>query len=171
MEIDGRLAKGWVWLSPFKNGDEVDVIGTQRDDYFEIVAIARPIDRIIALYPHCSRGKIAHIKKILRWWLGSTIIYMGLILPAILAIFDAISGSKDEPLFLAPMYAYVCLTMLFLSGLFSYVNGKKFMIFVRAATKVFNILEFENTDELDLSRKTKRKKGDPGALGVMYFHY
>ena len=33
MEINGQLAKGWVWFSPFENGDEVEVVGTQHADF------------------------------------------------------------------------------------------------------------------------------------------
>jgi len=72
-EMDGEAMKGWVWRSPFANNDIVDVVGEWRDDYFELVAIARPADRTIALYPHCSRGKHAHIKNAIKWWfLGVT---------------------------------------------------------------------------------------------------
>jgi hypothetical protein len=72
-EMDGKAMKGWVWRSPFANNDIVDVVGEWRDDYFELVAIARPADRTIALYPHCSRGKVAHIKNAIKWWfLGVT---------------------------------------------------------------------------------------------------
>ncbi|MDW5419222.1 putative type VI secretion system effector [Iodobacter sp. CM08] len=72
-EMDGKAIKGWVWRSPFANNDIVDVVGEWRDNYFELVAIARPADRTIALYPHCSRGKRAHIKNAIKWWfLGVT---------------------------------------------------------------------------------------------------
>ncbi|MFC7421595.1 putative type VI secretion system effector [Iodobacter arcticus] len=78
-EMDGKAIKGWVWRSPFANNDIVDVVGEWRDDYFELVAIARPADRTIALYPHCSRGKRAHIKNAIKWWfLGVTGIFFWL---------------------------------------------------------------------------------------------
>ncbi|OQS28607.1 hypothetical protein B0T40_24800 [Chromobacterium haemolyticum] len=32
MKINGQPAKGWVWFSPFKNGDEVELIGTFQGD-------------------------------------------------------------------------------------------------------------------------------------------
>src|SRR5580765_3716079 len=48
--------KGWLWRSPFKDGDEVEVVGEWRDDHFEVVAVARTKDRTVALYPHCTRG-------------------------------------------------------------------------------------------------------------------
>ncbi|AMC34359.1 putative type VI secretion system effector [Janthinobacterium sp. B9-8] len=78
-EMDGKAIKGWVWCSPFANKDMVDVVGEWREDYFELVAIARPADRTIALYPHCSRGKRAHIKNAIKWWfLGVTGFMVGI---------------------------------------------------------------------------------------------
>ena len=80
-EMDGKAMKGWVWRSPFANNDIVDVVGEWRDDYFELVAIARPADRTIALYPHCSRGKRAHIKNAIKWWFLGVTGFMGGIYP------------------------------------------------------------------------------------------
>ena len=62
-DLDGKPVKGWVWRSPFKEGDAVEVAAEWRDDHYETAGIARPADRIIALYPHCSRGKAKHIKN------------------------------------------------------------------------------------------------------------
>ncbi|KMN32163.1 hypothetical protein VI26_17160 [Chromobacterium sp. LK1] len=171
MMINGQPAKGWVWFSPFQDGDEVELIGTQQDGYFEIIAIARPKDRVVALYPHCSRGKKAHIKNIIKWWLGSMTIYMFLIFPLLIMLFYLISGEKDSYFFLDINYLYICAGMYILSGAFSFINGKKFMMFVHAATQVFITLDLQNPDEVNLPKLTKRKPGDPGVFGVMYFNY
>ena len=56
-DLDGKPVKGWVWRSPFREGDAVEVAAEWRDDHYETAGIARPMDRVIALYPHCSRGK------------------------------------------------------------------------------------------------------------------
>jgi len=71
-DLDGKPIKGWVWRSPFKKGDAVEVAAEWRDDHYETAGIARPADRIIALYPHCSQGKIRHIKNAARAWLLGT---------------------------------------------------------------------------------------------------
>ncbi|UJB30819.1 putative type VI secretion system effector [Chromobacterium sp. Beijing] len=171
MEINGLPAKGWVWYSPFQDGDIIDVIGTPRENHFEIVAIARPKDRIIALYPHCSRGKIPHIKTVVKWWFLSTT-FLATIFASLLAIlFDFISDNDAPYFFWNIGYIYASLAMYLLLGAYSFVTGKRFMMFVNAATQVFKTMGLPDPDNIDLPKKTKRKPGDPGAFGVMYFNY
>lgn len=45
------------------------------------------------------------------------------------------------------------------------------MMYVHAATHVFKTMGLSDPDNIDLPKKTKRKPGDPGAFGVMYFNY
>lgn len=45
------------------------------------------------------------------------------------------------------------------------------MMYVHAATQVFKALGLPDPDNIDLPKRTKRKPGDPGAFGVMYFNY
>ncbi|HSC80424.1 MAG TPA: putative type VI secretion system effector [Chitinolyticbacter sp.] len=67
-ELDGDEVSGWVWRSPFSEGDEVEAVVERERGQNVAYAIARPSDRTIALYPHCSRGKSAHIKNAVKWW-------------------------------------------------------------------------------------------------------
>ena len=78
---------------------------------------------------------------------------------------------KGFVFFLDINYLYICAGMYILSGAFSFINGKKFMMFVHAATQVFITLDLQNPDEVNLPKLTKRKPGDPGVFGVMYFNY
>ena len=61
--MGGQQIKGWVWRSPFKEGDDVSVAAELRGDRFEAFGIARPKDKIVALYPHCSRGRRRHVSN------------------------------------------------------------------------------------------------------------
>jgi hypothetical protein len=67
--IDGTPVKGWLWCSPFAEGDEVAVVGEWKNEFLQVAAVARPIDRVVALFPHCSRGRRRHIKNAIKWWL------------------------------------------------------------------------------------------------------
>ncbi|WP_227108278.1 putative type VI secretion system effector [Chromobacterium rhizoryzae] len=171
MKVDGKSAKGWVWFSPFQAGDEVEVIGTQQEGYFEIVAILRPTDRMIALYPHCSRGKKAHIKNIIKWWALSVSFMLLLLFPAFIFIVNIFTNYDLIKLFFGLDYIYTCIFFYTLFGLYFFVTGKRFMMFVNAATQVFKTMGLPDPDNIDLPKKTKRKPGDPGAFGVMYFNY
>lgn len=171
MKINGQTAKGWVWFSPFKDGDIVDVIGTQHHDHFEIIAIARPKDRVISLYPHCTRGKHAHIKNIIKWWLYSVTFLLTILIPATFILFELISPSQEKYIFLEAGYLYISIGFYIFFGIFTYIYGKKFLIFTQASKKIFKTLGLNNPENIDLPKLTKRKPGDPGAFGVMYFNY
>ncbi|WP_277424923.1 putative type VI secretion system effector [Burkholderia oklahomensis] len=63
-DIDGKKMAGWLMWSPFKDGDEVEVVAEPlRDGTYQAFAVLKPDDKTIALYPHCSRGRIAHYKN------------------------------------------------------------------------------------------------------------
>lgn len=171
MEINGLPAKGWVWYSPFQDGDIVDVIGTPRKNHFEIVAIARPKDRIIALYPHCSRGKKAHVNAVVKWSLISISFLVGILVPFVFAVVDLINGKHVFSTLADSSYLYVALTMYILLGAYAFIYGRKFMMYAHAATQIFTALNLSEPDKIDLPKQTKRKPGDPGAFGVMYFNY
>lgn len=64
--LNEKLVKGWLWRSPFKEGDVVDVAAEWHDDHYEAFGIARPADKMIALYPHCSRSKTRHVKNAIK---------------------------------------------------------------------------------------------------------
>ena len=72
-EINGEPVQAFLWLSPFKEGDEVEVVSERIDGTWKAFAVVRPLDRIIALYPHCSRGRKAHWRHVWKWWLISGI--------------------------------------------------------------------------------------------------
>ncbi|WP_244940145.1 putative type VI secretion system effector [Herbaspirillum seropedicae] len=78
-DLDGNEVKGWLWRSPFKEGDIVDAAVVWQGEYFELVALAKPADRIIALYPHCVRGRRAFYMLVSRWWF----IFAGIFPPAV----------------------------------------------------------------------------------------
>ena len=66
--IDDRMVKGWLWRNPFSEGDMVNVAAEWQGDHYELFAVSRPSDKMIALYPHCSRSKSQHVKNAVIWW-------------------------------------------------------------------------------------------------------
>ena len=79
-ELDGKSVKGWVWCSPFQEGEAVEVVGEWKVGHFEAYAVARPEDRIVALYPHCSRGAKRHVNTAVKWWFWGNSFMMLLVL-------------------------------------------------------------------------------------------
>ena len=116
-DLDGKKVRGWLWRSPFKEGDIVDAAVVWQGEYFELVALANPADRTIALYPHCVRGRRAFYTLVFRWWL----IFAG-IYPAIFSFLfysfdhhvngarrdaDLLNTGRRMPPFLVDRPAYV----------------------------------------------------------------
>ncbi len=166
-DLNSVPIKGWLWRSPFQEGDTVDVAAEWRGEYYEVGAIARPADRIIALCPHCSRGKISHIKNSIKWWLIGSLItmvgYMG-IAAAIGMAWEIISDGY--------FYQIAGGSMAFI-GLMTFSLSHKWMPFVRLTEKLCRTLGLSNPGDIDLvaSSKRQRRGDDPGEFGTFYFRY
>ncbi|MDQ0017166.1 hypothetical protein J2W23_005575 [Variovorax boronicumulans] len=166
-ELDGKPVKGWVWRSPFKEGDQVEVVAEWRDDHYETAGIARPVDRIVALYPHCSRGKARHIKNAVKWW------FFGVLIWLVFIAFLVFLTAEDFLPTMATGFHYAALGSYAFFGLMTISLARKWMPFVRLAQKVFATLGWPNPGEIDLVKtsKAQRKPGDPGEYGTFYFRY
>ncbi|MFT4021704.1 MAG: putative type VI secretion system effector [Acinetobacter sp.] len=86
-DLEGQAIEGFLWQSPFREGDEVQVVAEMwPSGIYQAFGICRPLDKIIALRPHCTRGKIAHYwmswRFFLRWFFMitvSTIVLIGVV--------------------------------------------------------------------------------------------
>lgn len=166
-DLGGESVKGWLWRSPFREGDEVEIAAEWNGEYYEAGAIARPRDRMIALYPHCSRGRASHVKNAIKWWLIGTFIcvlgYLGL----------AAVGGMIAGLFAAGYLYYMVVGFMAFIGLMTFSLSRKWMPFVRLTEKVCRTLGLADPGDLDLvaSSKRQRKEDDPGEFGTFYFRY
>ncbi|PKO85162.1 MAG: hypothetical protein CVU18_21555 [Betaproteobacteria bacterium HGW-Betaproteobacteria-12] len=173
-EIDGKPVKGWVWRSPFKESDEVEVAAEWRGEHYELGAIARPTDRIVAMYPHCSRGSGSHWRNAWKWWMFGTAILLlvggGLIEVYMQAVHSrTVFFSRrglDSLLFLVAFFFPVF-------ALMTWSLARKWMPFVRLSEKVFRAFGWDNPASVDLVKRSKEgKMGDEKPeYGVFYFRY
>jgi hypothetical protein len=161
-ELNGQPIQGWMWRSPFKEGDQVEVAAAHQGDHWEAFGIARPVDQTIALYPHCSRTKSPHIRNVFKWWLiggggFNLVAYLWGLLDSTI--------SKE--------FFYISAGCMAFFGLIALTTGWKLMPFVKVAQKVFSTLGLSNPEQVDLVKSTKQKKTkqDPVELGVFYFKY
>lgn len=172
-ELDGKSVRAWVWLSVFDEGDEVEVVAEQWGDVWQGFGIRRVSDRIVALHPHCSRGRYAHYRASLLWWMKVTVPL--LLIAYILLFFVGFlkSMSLQDWAKILPVASLGFLTGAALYGLIAYRIAGKFMGFVRLAEGIFLGFGWKNVEHIDLPALTKKAKrpSDPGALGVMYFRY
>ena len=68
-DLDGKSIKAWVWQSVFNDGDDVEVVAEQWGGGWQGYGIRRINDKIVALHPHCSRGRYADYRTSLKLWL------------------------------------------------------------------------------------------------------
>lgn len=164
--LDGAPVKGWVWRSPFKEGDAVEVAAEWLGDHYEAYGIARPADRMIALYPHCSRSRGRHIKNCVKWWAIGNRTFFG----PTAAWFFYMGGSK---IFLQPAILWMSGGLAAFFIVMSVSITRKLMPFVRLAQRVFNALSLPNAVNLDLvqSSKQQRTEHDAAEFGTFYFRY
>lgn len=170
--LDDKLVKGWLWRSPFKNGDHIDIAAEWQQDHYEIFGACRPSDKTIALYPHCSRARISHFKNSFKWWAIFTLIF-----EAIFILSYATDGwdeflkfwskSLEENLIWVPLGMAVA----FAIAIFS--MSKRWLPFVNLSEKIFKILNLPNASSLDLVKTSKKQRTihDAPEFGSMYFRY
>ncbi|MES2317986.1 MAG: putative type VI secretion system effector [Pseudomonadota bacterium] len=166
-KIDGLRVEGWLWRSPFNEGDMVEVAAEWHGDHYEAYGIARPIDRTIALYPHCSRGHLAHVLNTGFLWF-----WLGLFTPSI--FMTALSLYIMGPATFTEPYHYITLggSAAFFGLMFTSLAWK-WRPFVKMAEKVFKALDWPNPSRVDLVKSSKAQRGekDPGEFGTFYFRY
>jgi hypothetical protein len=169
-ELAGRKVKGWVWRSPFSEGDRVNVVGDERGDHIELAGIARPSDRTIALYPHCSRSRLSHGANAVKWWSIGTSAFIGFTLLLIYFVTGQRNDFWDD---IQDWFGLPALGVAAFTAIMTISLTRKWMPFVRVAEKVFRALDLPHPSRIDLvkSSKARRKPGDPGEYGTFWFRY
>lgn len=172
-ELSGKRVKAWLWVSVFQEGDEIEVVAEPDGDGWLGYGIRRISDRIVALHPHCSRGRYAHYKASFSWFLrltGALLVGSWLML-AIVAYFKSLPATDIIPFVLVTLAASVTAALIY--GVIAYRIAKRFMGFVRLAEGIFHVFGWPDVKNIDLPALTKKSKkpGDPGALGILFFRY
>lgn len=170
-DLDGTLIKAWVWQSVFADGDEVEVVAERWGDTWQAYGIRRLNDKIVALHPHCSRGRNAHYKATFRWWLkvglsGLAFVY---VLTVVMAVLKSVTNWPGILL----MCIWGGLAVMAILGFIAFRISRKLMGFVSLAEGVFQGFGWKDVKNIDLPAITRKSKqsDDPGALGVLYFRY
>lgn len=170
-EVDGVPVKAWVWVSVFADGDDVEVVAERTDDTWIGYGIRRVTDRIVALHPHCSRGRFAHYRASARWWFKLT---TGLLVATYLLIISvALLRSLHNWTALLQGGALGGLGLALILAIIGYRIAKKYAGFVNLAEKIFEVFGWPDVKNIDLPALTKKNKkpGDPGGLGILFFRY
>jgi hypothetical protein len=164
-ELSGKQVRGWLWRNPFKDGDEVNVAAEPTLNGYEAFGIARKNDNIVALYPHCSRGRVRHYRNAVKWWLIVSVLTNGLIICLMKTPVDKLLAEGVLKWGMISFFSFFALMVFSLT--------RQWLPFVRLAEKVFRALELPNPSSIDLkkSSKQKRKPSDSTDYGIFYFRY
>lgn len=170
--IDGKKVSGWLWRSPFKDGDKVEVAAEWRRDHYELLGMTRPSDQTVALYPHCTRSKKNHIWNAVKWWIYVSLFFdLGMI--AITSSFDTISFKQVWSGALTNGVSAVIAGMHVAIAIAVYSMTRQWMPYARIAEKVFSTLGLPKPEATDLvkSSKGRHQSYDSFEFGSMYFRY
>lgn len=168
--IDEKPARGWLWFAPFENGDEVDAVVRWHRDHYDVIAMARPSDRTVALYPHLSRGRRAHWRTVWRLWFWGMTIFGGGAIALGIVIMSIINGGFQAEI--AYVMGAVLIGMYIFFLLPTVQIGSQRMKFVRVAERAFRALGWKDVKNIDLPKSSKhRRPEDPAEFGTFYFRY
>lgn len=163
--LDDKAVKGWVWRSPFKEGDEVEVAAERRGENYEAFGVARLSDRTVALYPHCSRGRLPHFVNATKWWLiisSSGTLFVSLMMRA-----------STQELLADGILQWGAFAFYSFFGAMIFSLSRRWLPFVRVAENIFRTFGWPNSSGIDLKKRTKarRAKDDSVEYGRFYFYY
>ncbi|KWN18355.1 hypothetical protein WT83_11085 [Burkholderia territorii] len=171
-DLDGKAVRAWVWVSVFNEGDEVEVVADQLGDVWQGYGIRRASNQIVALHPHCSRGRYAHYKASTKWW-GRILLFSYLISALIVMVMQIIKGESGDIISTIFFLLYSGAGVFLITAFIAFGVSRKHMGFVRLVVGILERFGRRDIKNIDLPAITKKNKkpGDPGSLGYLFFRY
>ena len=173
---NGRRIKvqACVWQSPFKNGDEVEVVAEFVGGTWKGVAVARPLDRLVAVYPMCTHGRRAHWNKVAKWWWRvSAMVIVGSSICFFLVGYLTSGGEDVDYLVMTGIFSTAATLMAAILAVIAWRIGRKFGKLVPMSERIFGVFGWNDPRSVDLYATTKSKRcvDDPDSMGESYFRY
>ncbi len=170
-ELDGKLVKGWLWMMPMRNGDNVEVVVEQagNNDYVTY-AVKRDGDDLLAVYPHATAGKKAHYRKSVKVWMWCSFLTF-LILPLFLVMQRGLGTLLDGKMQSFLLIAFA--SWIPVSAVMAFRVSRKLMGFVRIAEVIFKTFGWSDIENIDLRKTSREHRGENklGNFGNLYFRY
>jgi hypothetical protein len=151
--VAGRFSSVW-----FANGDAVEIAGEpQRDGSFAAYAVRRARDRTLWMFPHCSRGRLAHWRTVTKW--------LPLPVAASFGFFFGMELLRSQvPTYDSFLWAMAAANAI-VGTLLLVKQGWKWRPFVAIAEQVFAALGYANPSHVDMERQDSlywKKHAQPG---------
>jgi hypothetical protein len=165
-DIEGVHVEGWLWRCPFRENDEVEVVAEQSPAGVTCFAVRRVEDGLIAVYPHCTSGRRAYLKTVLK-------VCLSFLLPWI-AVSAYLFFVKAPLLTLPQRFFYLGVAALIpaLFLLFFAVSGyRKDRSFIALSEQIFATFGWEDVRSINLKKTSKGKRcpNDGPGYGLWIF--
>jgi hypothetical protein len=161
-ELNGEPVKGWLTYSPFKEGDHVEILAVREESEWNAFGILRD-DYVVALHPCCSRGRHAHFKASMRWWLiiSTIMLIAGSVVLALVVSFDDGYRTLADPSLWALFLGGSGGGFFLIGGLLAANQSRNFMPAVRLTESIFARFGWKNVKSIDLPAITKKNTAFP----------
>lgn len=169
--LDGKLFRGLLSGCPFAEGDQVEIISTKHVDknLYEVKAIARPQDRLIALQPECGRGRNAYFRRAKK-----RVQVVGFVLGAVVGSVVFIAADQ-----LDLIYQLVVFFTASLAGtaLWAFIEYRAYIENIRPLVhlteNILSKLGLTNTEDIDLIElsKSTRTGTEPAGYRWNFYRY
>lgn len=170
--VNDQPVRALLWSFPFKEGDDVEIVGESLGGEFVAYAVLSPSKRLISLYPHVSSGSSAHLASVLKISAIVSTLFPAVAFLVFVALGTFMSLGEDWWPFVAVMAAGSAAVgvILFIIGI---RIGNRFQPFVKMADRIFSALGWSDAKRISLRRisRERRLPGDPAELGDRYFRY
>ena len=170
-ELDGKQVKGWLWMMPMRNGDNVEAVSEPiGNNRYVAYAVKRDGDGLLAVYPHATAGRKAHYRRSVKVWMWCSI--LAYLFTALCFVMHEGLGTllhTDTQLFLLAAFVFCML----ISAVIAFRVSLKLMGFVRIAEVIFKTFGWEDVENIDLRKTSRENRGEDKipSFGNLYFRY
>ena len=152
--VGGKTVAGRFSRVTFRAGDNVEVVGeAQSDGTFAVLAVRRPDDQTLWMFPHCSRGGRAQKHLALRVF-GWTL--LGFAVICAIGVWQASRGTSD-PAESARFFGAISVALSLVgAAYFSFRAATQWRPFVLKAESILAALGYVDPSGVDLEKQNKR---------------
>lgn len=165
-EIDDVQVDGLLWRFPFRENDEVEVVAEKSKLGVTCFAVRRLEDELVAVYPHCTSGRRAYVKKSVKIC-GSLLVIWIVVMTYLFFMKAPLLSVPQKFYFLGATTVFPGLFLLFFA-LTAYRKDKSFMAISERIFETFGWADPANID-LKKTSKGKKRKGDGSGYGLWIF--
>lgn len=113
------------------------MVAERVETHWQGYGLYRPRDKIVALYPHCSRGRYAHYRAAFRVYLKCMVPIIVIFFITVLGVGYSMDGRDLDWQGLLPILVASALTGSMIYGVIAYRITRKLMGFVKLAKGMF----------------------------------